>query len=1026
MHRLLRRQIDRLGLRVEAPPDAGRWIQFLERVSATYLQSDESRNLSEHSMELSSREMHELHERERRANELLEQRVRQRTAELERAELAARSSEARFRDLAELSSDWFWEQDASLRFTEMSGELYTKTGFRPSSAIGKLRWELPVMGVSEEQWRTHREVLHRHEPFEQFIYRILNEAGEIRWFLVNGKPLFGPDGEFCGYRGTGRDITERKRAEAAINMAAQRLQIALEGSQISVWETDLRTNQIWLDPAWAAFLGMPPAETRTNAVELLKLVHPDDAPGLTAAAVRVQKGETTTYATEHRVRSVNGEWKWIMSRGRVIERDAAGRPLSMSGTNTDITERKRADEKLHLAASVFTHAREGILIASRDGTIIDVNDTFTKIAGYSRDEVLGRNPRILSSGRQSKEFYAAMWRDLIEDGHWSGEIWNRRKDGELYIAMLTISAVRDAQGNTQQYVALCSDITATREHEKQLEHIAHYDALTSLPNRTLLGDRLQQAMAQAHRRAQPLALAYLDLDGFKAINDRHGHGAGDQLLVTMASRMKQAMREGDTLSRLGGDEFVAVLLDLADVQTSVPMLTRLLTAAAQPVQVGDLTLKVSASLGVTFYPQAEDVDADQLLRQADQAMYQAKLAGKDRYHVFDAEQDRSVRGHHESLERIRHALAQREFVLHYQPKVNMRTGAVIGAEALIRWQHPEKGLLPPAVFLPVIEDHPLAVAIGEWVIDTVLTQMVVWQASGLGIPVSVNVSARQLQHAGFPQRLREILAAHASVRPGDLELEVLETSALEDVVGVSEIMAACREIGVMFSLDDFGTGYSSLTYLKRLPVNLLKIDQSFVRDMLEDPDDLAILEGVISLASAFRRQVIAKGVETVEHGEMLLQLGCDLAQGYGIARPMPARELTGWSANWRLDAAWINRPQVSRDDLPLLFAGVEHGAWIAAIGALLRGEREIPPSLEPHQCHFGRWLNTESRVRHSAQPALQDIERSHQRVHVLAAAVHELQARGRNAEAVAGLGELHSLHDTLLEQMKALAQASRR
>ena len=433
-----------------------------------------------------------------------------------------------------------------------------------------------------------------------------------------------------------RDITERKRAEAAVNTAALRLQIALEGSQISVWEADLRTKQVWLDAAWAAILGMAPAEMRMPIAELRALIHPDDRQRVTAATVRAVKGEIPSYAVELRVRAASGEWKWLLSRGRVIERDSAGRPLRISGTNTDITERKQAEEKLHLAASVFTHAREGIKIAAPDGAIIDVNDTFSRITGYSRDEVLGRNERMLGSGRQGDTFYDDLWRVLIETGHWSGEIWNRRKNGEEYAEMRTISAVRDAQGNTTQYVALFSDITAIKEHERRLEHIAHYDALTGLPNRVLLADRLHQAMAQAQRRARPLAVAYLDLDGFKAINDRHGHDTGDQLLMTMAARMKQTLREGDTLSRLGGDEFVAVLLDLPDVEASVPMLVRLLAAAAQPAHIDNLVLEISASIGVTFYPQAEDVDADQLLRQADQAMYKAKLAGKNRYQVFDA------------------------------------------------------------------------------------------------------------------------------------------------------------------------------------------------------------------------------------------------------------------------------------------------------------------------------------------------------------------------------------------------------
>ncbi|WP_198674772.1 EAL domain-containing protein [Rhodoferax ferrireducens] len=708
-----------------------------------------------------------------------------------------------------------------------------------------------------------------------------------------------------------------------------------------------------------------------------------------------------------------------------VSHDGAGCLQHFIGVTRDITERRLAEEKLHLAASVFSHSREGIMITAADGTIIDVNDAFTHITGYHRDEVLGQNPRILSSGRQSQAFYASMWRGLIDKGHWYGEVWNRRKNGEVFAEMQTISTVLDAHGKPLHYVSLFSDISALKAHQKQLEHIAHFDALTSLPNRVLLADRMHQAIAQTQRRGQLLAVAYLDLDGFKSVNDRHGHEAGDQLLIALASRMKQALREGDTLARIGGDEFVAVLLDLPDVAASVPMLNRLLAAAAQPVHFGELVLQVSASLGVTFYPQAEDADADLLLRQADQAMYQAKLAGKNRYHVFDAEQDRSVRGHHESVERIRRALAEGEFMLYYQPKVNMRKGTVIGAEALIRWQHPDKGLLAPSVFLPVIEDHPLAIDIGEWVIDAALTQMERWRKGGLTMPVSVNIGARQLQQVNFVERLRAILSAHPQVKPGDLELEVLETSALEDLAHVSHVIEACREIGVMFALDDFGTGYSSLTYLKRLPVTLLKIDQSFVRGMLDDPDDLAILEGVIGLASAFRRQVIAEGVETVAHGAMLLQLGCEQAQGYGIARPMPAADLPGWSADWRTDPSWADLPPVNRDDLPLLFASVEHRAWVVAVTAFLKGELEALAPQKLNHCRFGQWLNTEGLARYGAHASFQAIEPLHQQIHALAETLVALQAKGHRAEALSRLGELYALRDSLLQQLKTLRQQHR-
>jgi diguanylate cyclase (GGDEF)-like protein/PAS domain S-box-containing protein len=568
---------------------------------------------------------------------------------------------------------------------------------------------------------------------------------------------------------------------------------------------------------------------------------------------------------------------------------------------------------LQRAASVFTHSGEAILITTSDGTIVDVNAAFTRITGYSRAEVVNRNPRLLGSKQQDRDFYRALREALSATGQWSGEAWSRRKNGDPFAGLLTIDAVRDARGDTQQYVALFSDITALKENQRRLERIAHFDGLTNLPNRLLLADRLQHAMAQAQRRNLLVAVAYLDLDGFKAVNDRYGHDVGDQLLIHMATAMKGSLREGDTLARLGGDEFVAVLIDLDCIESCLPMLTRMLDAALAKVQLGGVVLQGSVSIGVSFYPQAHDMDPEQLLRQADQAMYQAKLAGKNRYHVFDAAHDSSLRAHHESLERIRVALVRDEFVLHYQPKVNMRSGQIIGVEALIRWQHPEDGLLVPSAFLPEIENHPLAVAVGEWVIDTALNQIASLRASGLDLPVSVNIGARQLQQLDFVERLRSILKRHPGVNPASLELEVVETSALADLNQVAQVIENCHHLGVKFALDDFGTGYSSLTYLKRLRVEQLKIDQSFVRNMLEDPDDLSILQGVIGLATAFKRLVIAEGVETVAHGTALLQLGCELAQGYGIARPMPPEDLPAWAASWKPDATWC-APEPSLDN----------------------------------------------------------------------------------------------------------------
>jgi len=568
-------------------------------------------------------------------------------------------------------------------------------------------------------------------------------------------------------------------------------------------------------------------------------------------------------------------------------------------------EIKQAEDKLKLGAIVYNHAGEGIVITDATDKIISVNDRFCEISGYARDELIGKSQRILKSGIQSPEFYDEMWHVINTKNFWVGEIWNRHKNGNMYAEMKTISAVRDEQGVITHYVGLGNDITSMKEYQNQLEHIAHYDMLTNLPNRVLLADRLSQAMLQCNRHKQSLAVVFLDLDSFKGINDAYGHGVGDELLVALSFHMKEALREGDSLSRIGGDEFIAVITNLTSMKDCEPILERLLLAASKPIIIDGVVIKVSASIGVTLYPQ-DNANVDQLMRHADQAMYIAKELGKNRYHLFDIAQDDAVKVQRESLAAIRNALDKQQFVLHYQPKVNMRTGTVIGVEALIRWHHPEQGLLYPLEFLPIIENNPMSIEMGEWVIDTALKQISQWQEKGLNlfISTSVNIAGVQLQQPDFTQKLAKLLNAHPDVDPSYLELEVLETSALGDVKHISSIMNACIEQGVKFTLDDFGTGYSSLTYLRRLPAKLIKIDQSFVRDMLHDADDLAIVESVIALAKSFEREVIAEGVETIEHGAALLQLGCNLAQGYGIAKPMLAVDIPAWVSDWKPDVSW--------------------------------------------------------------------------------------------------------------------------
>lgn len=711
----------------------------------------------------------------------------------------------------------------------------------------------------------------------------------------------------------------------------------------------------------------------------------------------------------------NGEQ--IMVETRIANGYWDGKP-ALIAISQDISERLHAEDRQRLAASVFDNAHEGIMITDQAGKIVEVNSTFSELTGYSRTEAIGATPDLLKSGHHNAAFYEDMWQQIRHDGYWRGEIWNRKKSGEIFVEQLNISSVRNREGAVSHYVAIFSDITLIKQHQQRLEHLAHFDALTQLPNRMLLGDRMQLAKAQTERSGKMLAVCYLDLDNFKPINDEYGHGVGDYLLIDVAQRLKTCVRAGDTVARLGGDEFVLLITNLEDLRECDHAMGRVLGALAQPFLVSQRQLTISASIGVTLYPH-DGSDSDTLLRHADQAMYAAKQAGRNRYHLFDPENDRRARIRREEIGRIREGLANGEFRLFYQPKVNMRQGTVIGAEALIRWQHPERGLLLPDTFLPCVDGTDTAIEIGNWVINEALRQIALWRREhGIDLAVSINISGDHLQHAGFSRRLEELLAHYPDVSPRQIELEVLETAALEDIDTTAALFAECRNLGVSFALDDFGTGYSSLTYFRRLPADLLKIDQSFVRDMLDNPDDLAIVEGVIGLTQAFRRSVIAEGVETVEHGLVLLLLGCDMAQGFGIARPMPPEEIPAWIQQFQPDELWnlATAFNWSRDDLPMLIAEVDHKRWTRSLYAHLDSTSEncAPPPLAPDACRFAHWLQDEGNERYADIEAFKLIPALHAQIHDSA---RELLHRRRvgGQELVALEQALRSANEQLTE-----------
>jgi len=560
---------------------------------------------------------------------------------------------------------------------------------------------------------------------------------------------------------------------------------------------------------------------------------------------------------------------------------------------------RRADSESRIAATTFD-AQEGLMVTDANGFILRVNRPFTLITGYVLDEVKGKNPNILKSGRQDDAFYRLMWEQLLSAGVWEGEIWNKRKNGEIYPEHLTITAVKDQDGVVTNYVGTLRDISTLKQHEDKIAKITYQDELTQLPNRRLLAERMPQALARAKRLDESVCIACLDLDGFKFVNDSVGREAGNGILIEAAKRLLKCVQAEDTVARLGGDEFVLVMNGVGDRPACEQTLSRILHDLTIPFDLGDDKLAyISASIGYTLYPE-DDVDADTLLRHADQSMYSAKQAGKNRFIKFDAKAETRNKANWDALARIQKALEHREFRLFIQPKISLATGKVVGAEALIRWIHPIRGIVSPAEFLPLIENQDIAISVGDWVISEGLRLLGEWKNIGLDIPLSVNVSPRQLRESDFAERLAGILKIYPEVDPQRLEIEIVESAALDDINKVSQLISECQALGVGFSLDDFGTGYSSLTYLKRLRVETLKIDQSFVRDMLTDESAQAIVRGVLGLAEAFRSHAVAEGVETWEHAARLKSLGCPTAQGYAIARPMPAEELPAWVKNFQI------------------------------------------------------------------------------------------------------------------------------
>ncbi|STX39769.1 bifunctional diguanylate cyclase/phosphodiesterase [Legionella feeleii] len=564
----------------------------------------------------------------------------------------------------------------------------------------------------------------------------------------------------------------------------------------------------------------------------------------------------------------------------------------------DITEKEEVEKKLNVLANVFHYAKEGILVTDPDLNIIDVNIEFTNITQYKKEEIIGKKPNILKSGIQDAEFYKKMWFQIKKQGYWFGEVWNKRKNNETYPQLLAISEVKNTDGDLVNYVGVFYDITQQEVQKKQLVHLAYYDSLTNLPNRKSLMDRIETAMKETRRLNNCLALVFIDIDNFKSVNDLYNHKTGDVLLIKTAQLIKNLIRETDTLARLGGDEFVILLEGLIHHYDYKKVIDKIYENFKKPLVIDSHELFITISAGISFYPQQIPIGSAALLSQADQAMYKSKMTGKNKYSLFDLALDLEIRKQESIINEIKSSIKNNELKLYYQPKVNMKTGKILGLEGLIRWEHPKKGLLLPNQFLPEIKSNEFFFELLEFTLKTALDQIQLWTDIDDQLTISINISALQLEQDNFFEKLMNIVKPYSKNIYNRLELEILESSVINTFELTSDIIKKCNKIGIEFLLDDFGTKYSSLNYLVNLPFRYMKIDTDFIRNILINERDTKILMAILDIAKAINVMVIAEGVETQEHINYLINLGCDLGQGFAISKAFPAEQFPEWYQSW--------------------------------------------------------------------------------------------------------------------------------
>ncbi len=717
-------------------------------------------------------------------------------------------------------------------------------------------------------------------PHEQQLFELLSETyDEI-------------DRERRFYEHT-LDVNSRElnSKNGAIQRALSSLAEAQRLSHTGSWLLQLEGEEPlleWSDELYRIF-GLDPHQPLPPRAELIAIIHPDDREQSDCDLKQTLAEAHLTFA--YRLLLSDGTLKYVNEQRETLYSDT-GSPFAIRGTIQDVTAQRQAEDELRLYATVFRHSVEPILITDSQNRIIAVNQSFTDVTGYTHAEVYLQNPALLSAGEENDDYlYSQMWRDLQERGYWQGELLNRKKGGEVYPAWMSISISTDHLGATQHYIANFSDITDRKASQDQIHYLAHHDALTGLINRFSLEERLTQSLFTSRRNQHQLALMFIDMDRFKIINDTLGHQAGDALLIEVAARLTMAVRECDIVARIGGDEFVVVLTGLDDGLNAAPIARFITHILSQSYTINEQRVFSSPSIGISLFPNDGDT-VEVLMKNADSAMYLAKELGRNNYQFFTEALNRDAQERLQLESDLRHAIDENQFELFYQPQVCGHNGEVCGVEALVRWRHPTRGLIPPDKFIPLAEETKLIIPLGLWVLEQACRQQQIWrQHYTKRIPIAVNLSAQQLMANDLVDRIRSCLDRY-QLEPGDLELEITESTAMQNPKKAISRLNEIRNLGIELAIDDFGTGYSSLSYLKLLPIQTLKLDRAFVSELEKDPNDAAICSAALALAHNLGLSVVAEGVENQQQQQFLADHQCEVLQGYYFSRPLPIQEVT--------------------------------------------------------------------------------------------------------------------------------------